>query len=67
MPQVRSLTFAPGETEKIVKLIILDDIARPRIEGRENFTVLLKVPLNATLGENPLATVTIDDTHSDRK
>lgn len=67
VPQVQSLIFAPGETEKIVKLIILDDIARPRIEGKENFTVLLRVPLNATLGENPSATVTIDDTKSDRK
>ena len=67
MPQVQSLTFAPGETEKIVKLIILDDIARPRIEGKENFTVLLRAPLNASLGENPSAIVTIDDTNSDRK
>ena len=67
MPQVQSLTFAPGEAEKIVKLIILDDIARPRIEGKENFTVLLRAPLNATLGENPSAIVTIDDTKSDRK
>ena len=67
VPQVQSLIFAPGETEKIVKLIILDDIARPRIEGKENFTVLLNAPLNATLGENPTAIVTIDDTQSDRK
>lgn len=65
VPQVQSLTFAPGEAEKIVKLIILDDIARPRIEGKENFTVLLRAPLNATLGENPSAIVTIDDTKSD--
>lgn len=67
VPQVQSLTFAPGETDKVVKIIILDDIARPRIEGKENFTVLLRAPLNASLGENPSATVTIDDTKSDCK
>ena len=67
VPQVQNLQFSPGETEKIVSIIILDDIARPRIEGKENFTILLRGPLNATLGANPSAIVTIDDSISDRK
>ena len=51
----------------LVKVSILDDIARPRIEGKENFTVVLRSPLNAGLGSVAKATITIDDTISDRK
>lgn len=50
-----------------VRVTILDDLGRPRVEGPETFQVILRMPSNATLGEPSVATVTINDTISDGK
>jgi uncharacterized protein YcfL len=44
--QSGSLTFAPGETTRTIRLTIADDLA---VEALENFTLQLQSPVNATL------------------
>ena len=51
-----TLSFAAGETSKTVSVFILDDSYG---EGPETFTLSLSNPVNATLGANTTATVTI--------
>jgi aryl-phospho-beta-D-glucosidase BglC (GH1 family) len=41
-----TLTFAPGETQKTITVVVKGDTA---VEGNENFTVLLSTPVGATL------------------
>lgn len=65
-PLVTSLRFNPDETEKVVKVKILDDTGRVRLEGKEHFGVLIRTPRNGRLGELSEATVIIDDTKSDQ-
>lgn len=52
-----SLSFAPGETTKVLRLPIFDDNS---YENTEGFWVVLNAPINATL-ERSLAVVTIID------
>ncbi|XP_012944319.2 FRAS1-related extracellular matrix protein 2, partial [Aplysia californica] len=61
----RILDFAPGVTMQTVRLVILDDLGRPRLEGEETFSVVLKMPSDAMLGEPRRAMVTINDSVSD--
>lgn len=59
------LDFAPGVTMQTVKVGIIDDIGKPRMEGEETFLVILRMPVNAILGEPKEAVVTINDSISD--
>ena len=59
------LEFAPDISEQIVSIGIIDDSGRPRIEGKENFSVVIRAPRNARLGKLNNAMITIDDTESD--
>ncbi len=58
-----TLTFADGETSKILEVPIVDDVL---VEGSENFTVTLSnaTGTNVHLGVNTTATVTITDNDS---
>ena len=58
-----TLTFADGETSKILEVPIVDDVF---VEGSETFTVTLSNPTgtNVHLGVNTTATVTITDNDS---
>ena len=62
---METLQFDSGETEKVMKISIIDDNGRATMEGRENFTVLIGAPRNGRLGELTEATVVIDDIKSD--
>jgi chitinase len=53
-----SITFAPGETSKIIKIAILGDGID---EFNERFTVLLGDPVGATIADGTAAGVIIDD------
>ena len=52
------VTFAPGETSKVIPITIIDD-STP--ESNETIQVALSNPTNATLGANTVHTYTISD------
>lgn len=52
------VSFAAGQTSRTFSLAIIDD---SYAEGNENFTVSVHSPVDATLGGQTLATVTITD------
>ncbi|HEX6730483.1 MAG TPA: CHRD domain-containing protein, partial [Pyrinomonadaceae bacterium] len=53
-----TLTFAPGEAERIVSIPIVDD---GYAEGSETFSLTLSNPKNVVLGSPSTATLTIND------
>uniref|UniRef100_A0A452VIT9 FRAS1-related extracellular matrix protein 2 n=1 Tax=Ursus maritimus TaxID=29073 RepID=A0A452VIT9_URSMA len=61
----RNLDFAPGVNMQTVRVIILDDLGQPMLEGIEKFELVLRMPMNAALGEPSKATVSINDSVSD--
>ncbi|XP_022376363.1 FRAS1-related extracellular matrix protein 2 [Enhydra lutris kenyoni] len=61
----RNLDFTPGVNMQTVRVIILDDLGQPVLEGIEKFELVLRMPMNAALGEPSKATVSINDSVSD--
>jgi uncharacterized delta-60 repeat protein len=55
---VGTLRFAAGEASKQFTLSFVDDT---HVEGAESFTLTLSNPVGSVLGENSVATVTIND------
>lgn len=63
----RNLDFAPGVSMQTFRVVILDDLGQPILEGPEKFELVLRMPMNGILGEPSKATILINDTVSDRK
>lgn len=61
----RNLDFAPGVTMQTIRVMILDDLGQPVLEGPEKFELLLRMPMNGILGEPSKATILINDSVSD--
>ena len=55
------LRFAPGETNKTVKVLITDDVFN---DDGETFTITLSDPVGAILGSQNSATITVTDNDS---
>ncbi|XP_078683006.1 FRAS1-related extracellular matrix protein 2-like [Branchiostoma floridae x Branchiostoma belcheri] len=61
----KNLDFPPGVTMQTVRITILDDLGQPVLEGPETFDLVLRMPMNAALGEPSRTTVVINDSVSD--
>ncbi|NXE46860.1 FREM2 protein, partial [Casuarius casuarius] len=61
----RNLDFAPGVNMQTFRMVILDDLGQPVLEGTEKFELVLRMPTNAALGEPSKATIFINDSISD--
>lgn len=61
----RNLDFAPGVSMQTFRVVILDDLGQPVLEGPEKFELVLRMPMNGILGEPSKATILINDTVSD--
>ncbi|XP_060078834.1 extracellular matrix protein 3-like [Ylistrum balloti] len=60
------LDFAPGVSMNTLGIHILDDLGGPTLEGPESFLLVLRMPMGASLGSPSTASMTIDDSQSDR-
>ncbi|MBA2528208.1 MAG: PQQ-dependent sugar dehydrogenase [Pyrinomonadaceae bacterium] len=58
---IGTISFAAGETSKIISIPIVDDAY---VEGSESFSISLTSPGGATLGPPTTATITIGDNES---
>lgn len=63
----RNLDFAPGVNMQTFRVIILDDLGQPVLEGPEHFELVLRMPMNGIVGEPGKVTVIINDSVSDCK
>lgn len=61
----RNLDFSPGVTMQTFRVVILDDLGQPVLEGTKKFELVLRMPINAALGEPSKATIFINDSVSD--
>lgn len=59
--------FPPYSDRQTVDVTIRDDQGLPRVEGREEFELVLRTPINSGVGEPSKAVITIDDSASDCK
>ncbi|XP_030630785.1 FRAS1-related extracellular matrix protein 2 [Chanos chanos] len=61
----KNVDFASGEAMVTVRVLILDDMGGPVLEGPEQFELFLSMPTNASLGQPIRAIITIHDSQSD--
>ncbi|XP_075544224.1 FRAS1-related extracellular matrix protein 2-like isoform X1 [Dermacentor variabilis] len=57
--------FPSGSTSQTVEVVLLDDYGQPELEFIETFQLVLRAPVNGTVGTPATAVVSINDTLSD--
>ncbi len=62
-----AMVFEAEETVKTFLVRILDDLGHPKLEGVERFELLLRMPMNGTIGRPNKAIIAINDTITDCK
>jgi len=67
VPVIQMVYFPPYSERQIIEVTIRDDQGLPRVEGTEEFELVLRTPLNSGIGESSEAVIAIDDSISDCK
>ena len=57
--------FPPFSERQSVQVTIRDDQGLPRVEGTEEFELVLRTPINTGIGEASKTVIAIDDSMSD--
>ncbi|KAH6937301.1 hypothetical protein HPB50_026496 [Hyalomma asiaticum] len=57
--------FPSGSTSQTVEVVLLDDYGQPDLEFIETFQLVLRAPVNGTIGSPGTAVVSINDTLTD--
>ena len=57
--------FPPFSEHQTLQVTIRDDPGLPRVEGTEEFELVLRTPINTRIGETSKAVIAIDDLVSD--
>ena len=57
--------FPPFSGHQTVQVTIRDDQGLPRVEGSEEFELVLRTPINTRIGETSKTVIAIDDLVSD--
>lgn len=67
IPLIQMVYFPPFSEYQTVHVTIRDDQGLPRMEGTEEFELVLRTPINTGIGETSKASIAIDDLVSDCK
>ncbi|CAG5116316.1 unnamed protein product, partial [Candidula unifasciata] len=65
VPSSTKLTFGPGQSSNICRVVLLDDDLEPKLEGNETFVVFLSSAVGSILDQPHYAVVTIYDDNLD--
>ena len=65
IPVIQMVYFPPFSKIQTVQVTIRDDQGLPKVEGTEEFELVLRTPINAGLGQASETVVAIDDSISD--
>ena len=57
--------FAPYSERQTIEVTIRDDQGLPKVEGLEEFELVLRTPINTGIGKPSKAIITVDDSISD--
>ena len=64
-PVIQKLYFPPYSDRQTVEVTIRDDQGLSRVEGMEEFELVLRTPINSGVDEPSKAVIVIDDRSSD--
>lgn len=66
-PVIHVVNFSPYTERQTIEVAIRDDQGLPRVEGTEEFELVLRTPINSRIAEPSKAIIAINDISSDCK